>query len=164
MGGACSQKLKSRRGLPSSSGRLLRRMGRRYFNPGPNRPAKTCSPGLQLVGEIHYCWGWVKSGGGSFLPSAQATVMLCSGRVGSFGIPPVHGQFGISTSNHEPVDGVCGNESTDFTSKFLQRCHAPRSVCQYLAILISCSRLTFPFAVVVLSGLNQISARSTHPN
>ena len=28
----------------SSSGRLLYRMGRRYFNSRPNRPPKTCSP------------------------------------------------------------------------------------------------------------------------
>jgi len=32
-------------------------MERRYFNRGPNRPAKTCSPGPQLVGEIHYGLG-----------------------------------------------------------------------------------------------------------
>jgi hypothetical protein len=28
----------------------------------------------------------------------------------------------------------------------------------------NCQNLTLPFAVVVLPGLNQISARSTHPN
>jgi hypothetical protein len=31
---------------------------------------------------------------------------------------------GSRTSNHEPVDGMSGHESTDFTSEFLQRCHA----------------------------------------
>src|SRR5450759_143587 len=42
-----------------------------------------------------------------------------SGRVGGFKIPPVNGKFGISTSNHEPVDGISGHESTDFTPEFL---------------------------------------------
>src|SRR5215469_2206983 len=72
MGGACSQKLKPRRGLPSSSGRLLCRMGRRYFNPRPNRPAKTCSPGPQLFNFSRFTTAWVgQILGGSFLPSAQ---------------------------------------------------------------------------------------------
>jgi len=52
------------------------------------------------------------------------TVMPGSGRVGSFRIPPVHGKLGISTSNHEPVHGITGHDSTDFTSEFLQCCHA----------------------------------------
>src|SRR5258706_9562208 len=50
-------------------------------------------------------------------------VMPGSGRVGGFRIPPVHGKLGISTANHEPVVGIGGHESTDFTSEFLQRCH-----------------------------------------
>ena len=49
--------------------------------------------------------------------------MPSSGRVGGFKIPPVDGKIGISTSNYEPVDGAGGNESTDFTSEFLERCH-----------------------------------------
>jgi hypothetical protein len=52
-----------------------------------------------------------------------------SGRVGGFRIPTVHGKIGISTSDHEPMDGIGGNESTDFTSEFLQRCHALSSLC-----------------------------------
>jgi hypothetical protein len=48
-----------------------------------------------------------------------AAVMPGSGSVGSFRIPTVHGKIGISTSNHEPVDGIGGNQSTDFTSEFL---------------------------------------------
>jgi hypothetical protein len=46
-----------------------------------------------------------------------------SGRVGGFKIPPVNGKFGISTSNHEPVDGISGHESTDFAPEFLPCCH-----------------------------------------
>jgi hypothetical protein len=46
-----------------------------------------------------------------------------SRRFGCFRVPPVDGKIGISTSNHKPVDGVGGNESTDFTSEFLERCH-----------------------------------------
>jgi hypothetical protein len=46
-----------------------------------------------------------------------------SRRVGCFRGPPVDGEIGISTSNHEPVDGVGGNESPDFTSELLERCH-----------------------------------------
>jgi hypothetical protein len=47
-----------------------------------------------------------------------------SGGIGGFRIPPMHGKFGIATSNHEPVDGIRGHESTDFTSEFLQFGHA----------------------------------------
>src|SRR5439155_27031750 len=39
--------------------------------------------------------------------------------VGRFRVPPIDGKIGISTSNHEPVDGAGGYESTDFTSEFL---------------------------------------------
>jgi hypothetical protein len=52
-------------------------------------------------------------------------VMPRSGRAGGFRIPSVHGEIGISTSNHEPVGRIGGHESTDFTPEFLQRCHAP---------------------------------------
>src|SRR6266478_2413022 len=65
MGGACSQKLKSRRGLPSSSGRFCIGWDAATLTQDPIGQQKPASPGLQLVGEIHYCWG------GSFLPSAQ---------------------------------------------------------------------------------------------
>jgi hypothetical protein len=41
-------------------------------------------------------------------------------RIGGFRIPPVHGKFGISASNHKPVGGIAGHDSTDFTSEFLQ--------------------------------------------
>src|SRR5271170_886340 len=64
-----------------------------------------------------------------------------SGRIGGFRIPPMHGKLGISTSNHEPVDGIRGHESTDFTSEFLQCCHALSSVYQRLVVLTSRSRL-----------------------
>src|SRR5258708_1927088 len=50
-------------------------------------------------------------------------VMSGSSGVGGFRIPPVQGQIGISASNHEPVDGIGSNESTDFTPEFLHRCH-----------------------------------------
>jgi hypothetical protein len=46
-------------------------------------------------------------------------VMPGSGGIGGFRIPPVHGQLGISASNHEPVDGIVGHDSTDFTSEFV---------------------------------------------
>jgi hypothetical protein len=51
-------------------------------------------------------------------------VMPGSGRSGGLRIPSVHGKLGISTSNHEPMDGIAGHDSTDFTSEFLERCHA----------------------------------------
>jgi hypothetical protein len=56
------------------------------------------------------------------------SVMPGSGRAGGFRIPPVHGEVGISTSNHEPVGGTGGNESTNFRPEFLQCCHALCSV------------------------------------
>src|SRR6266436_4506530 len=57
MGGACSQKLKSRRGLPSSSGRFCIGWDAATLTQDPIGQQKPASPGLQLVGEIHYCWG-----------------------------------------------------------------------------------------------------------
>src|SRR5271168_2284222 len=50
--------------------------------------------------------------------------MSGSGRGGGVRIPPLHGKIGISTSNDEPVYGIGGHESADFTPEFLQRCHA----------------------------------------
>ena len=50
-------------------------------------------------------------------------VMPCSGGIGSLGIPSVHGQVRISTSNHEPVNGIARHDSTDLTSEFPPGCH-----------------------------------------
>lgn len=36
----------------------------------------------------------------------------------------MHGKFGLPTSDHEPVDGIRGDEPTNFTSEFLYGCHA----------------------------------------
>ena len=44
--------------------------------------------------------------------------------VGGFGVPAVHGKLRLSTSNDEPVNGVTGHNSANFTSKFLYRSHA----------------------------------------
>jgi hypothetical protein len=55
-------------------------------------------------------------------------VMPGSGRTGGFRIPSVDGEVGISTSNHEPVGGAGGNESTNFTPEFPQCCHTLCSV------------------------------------
>src|SRR5215469_15712564 len=72
MGGACSQKLKPRRGMPSSSGRLLYRMGRPLLYAMAQSASKTpvylavnleCDSLRLGVAQI---WG------GSFLPSVQA--------------------------------------------------------------------------------------------
>jgi len=46
-----------------------------------------------------------------YLGVSFTAVMPGSGRVGGFRIPPMHGKLGISTSNHEPVDGIRGHES-----------------------------------------------------
>jgi len=73
---------------------------------------------------------WLRRRAHRFKPSTDVylgvsftAVMPGSGGVGGFRVPPVHGEVGISTSNHEPVDAIGGNESTDFTPEFLQRCH-----------------------------------------
>ena len=42
-------------------------------------------------------------------------VVPSSGRFGGFRIPPVHSKLGISTSNHEPGDGVNRHQTTYFT-------------------------------------------------
>src|SRR6266436_2323638 len=79
MGGACSQKLKSRRGLPSSSGRFCIGWDAATLTQDPIGQQKPASPGLQLVGEIHYCWGgsnlgWVIS---AKRPSRRSLAALC---------------------------------------------------------------------------------------
>ena len=61
-----------------------------------------------------------------YLGMTLTAVMPCSRRVGGFRIPPVHGKLGIPAPNHEPVGGITGHDSTDFTSEFLQRCHTLR--------------------------------------
>jgi hypothetical protein len=72
-----------------------------------------------------------------YLGMSFTAVMPGSGRVRGFRIPTVHGEIGISTSNHEPVDRIGGHESTDFTSEFLQRCHALSSIYRQLVVLTS---------------------------
>ena len=52
-----------------------------------------------------------------------AAVVPGSGRVSSLGIPAVHSKLGISAEDHKPVDGIAGDDSTDFTSEFLQSSH-----------------------------------------
>jgi hypothetical protein len=59
-----------------------------------------------------------------YLGMRFTAVMAGSSCVGRLRIPPVNGKIRISTSNDEPVDGICGHDSTHFTSKFFQRCHA----------------------------------------
>jgi len=50
-------------------------------------------------------------------------VMPGSGHVSGLGIPSVDREIRISAPNHEPVRGISGHKSTDFTSEFLQRRH-----------------------------------------
>ena len=59
-----------------------------------------------------------------YLGMSFAAVVSRSGPVGGVRIPSVHRKIGISTSNHKPVGGIRGNESTDFTPEFLKCCHA----------------------------------------
>jgi hypothetical protein len=70
-----------------------------------------------------------------YLGMSFTTVMPGSGCVGRFSIPPVDSEIGIPASNHEPVDGIGGNEATNFTSEFLQHCHALGSVSKWLETL-----------------------------
>src|SRR6266436_6629421 len=78
MGGACSQKLKSRRGLPSSSGRFCIGWDAATLTQDPIGQQKPASPGLQLVGEIHYCWGGSNLG---WVISAKRPSRGCSRQV-----------------------------------------------------------------------------------
>jgi hypothetical protein len=74
------------------------------------------------------------------LGMSLTAIMPGSRRVGCLRVPPVDSKIGISTSNHEPVDGVGGNESTDFTSKLLKRCHGCHSRISVLCHLHSAIR------------------------
>src|SRR5208282_5739156 len=60
-----------------------------------------------------------------------------------------HSKLGISTSNHEPVDGVSGHQSTDFTSKFLPCAPFPISVVCHLHSAIEAGRR---FGVKIVSS------------
>jgi len=94
-----------------------------------------------------------------------------SGRVGVFRTPSVHGKIGISTSNHEPVDGIAGNQSTDFTPEFLQRCHAllpyisgqSRSLRDRGWSQIWCQNREFA-NLLPLHGTMQVGGMIHHPN
>jgi hypothetical protein len=63
-----------------------------------------------------------------YLGMSFPAVMPGSGRAGGFRIPSVHSQIGIATSNDEPMGGIGGDEPTDLTPEFLQRCHAFGSI------------------------------------
>jgi hypothetical protein len=72
-----------------------------------------------------------------YLGVSFAAVVTGSGRVGSFKIPPVHGEIGISASNYEPVGWIGGNESTDLAPEFLHRCHVLTPAYPWLVTLTS---------------------------
>src|SRR2546428_12376064 len=74
-----------------------------------------------------------------------------AGRVGGLRIPSLHCKLGVSTPNHEPVNGITGHESTDSTSEFLQRCHVFSSVYQLLIALTSRERLDAELAAAPLN-------------
>src|SRR6516225_9124678 len=62
MGGACSQKLKPRRGdCPPLRGASVWGPGRRYFISKPNRPAKLAHLAFKFCIGLTTTWGWVKS-------------------------------------------------------------------------------------------------------
>lgn len=65
-----------------------------------------------------------------YLGMSFTAVMSCTRCIGGFRIPPVNGEIGISASNHEPVDRIGGNQSTNFAPEFLQHCHAFSPVCR----------------------------------
>src|ERR1700719_5174804 len=100
-----------------------------------------------------------------------AAVMPCSGGVGGFRIPAVHGKIGVSTSNHEPVGGIRSHESTDLTPEFLQRCHGSLLTCQWLVgpardrglSQIWCQNREFPHLFPV-RGTTQVGGVVHHPN
>jgi hypothetical protein len=86
------------------------------------------------------------------LGMSLSAIMAGPRGVGRFRVPPIDGKIGISTSNHEPVDRIRGNESTDFTSKFLQRCHARRSRISVLCHLHSAIEAGRRFGVRIVSS------------
>ena len=94
----------------------------------------------------------VKPAADVHLGMSLTAIMPGSRRVGCFRVPPVDGKIGISTSNHEPVDRIRGNESTDFTSKFLQSCHARRSRLSVLCHLHSAIEAGRRLAVRIVSS------------
>ena len=98
---------------------------------------------MDLAGEV-LGKTWLRRRAHRFKPATDVylgmsftAVVPGSGGVGGLGIPPVHGKIEISASNHKPVDGIGGNESTDFTPEFLHRCHVLSSAYPRLVTLTS---------------------------
>ena len=53
-----------------------------------------------------------------------AAVVPCPGRIGGLGVPFDNSEVRVSALNHEPVNGVGGYPSADFTTKFAYRRHS----------------------------------------
>ena len=90
-------------------------------------PARSCHESINgealLESWLWRCTHGVKPAADVYLGMGFAAVMPGTGRCGSLGTPSVHSKLGIPTSNHEPVHGIIGHDSTDLTSEFLQSCH-----------------------------------------
>src|SRR5579863_1063798 len=96
-------------------------------SPIASVPSVRVGPGLtaETVGALPETWlrrraHRLEPATDVHLGMSFTAVMPGSGRIGGFRIPPAHSKLGISASNHEPVGGAGGHQSTDFTSKFLQ--------------------------------------------
>ena len=101
-------------------------------------PARSCNESINgealLESWLRRCTHGVKPAADVYLGMGFAAVMPGSGRCGSLGTPSVHSKLGFPTSNHEPVHGVIGDDSTDLTSEFLQRCHGSFSMSVFRAL------------------------------
>jgi hypothetical protein len=52
--------------------------------------------------------------------SAKVPCPICIGRLG---VPFDNSEVRVSALNHEPVNGICGYYSADFTTEFAYCCH-----------------------------------------
>jgi hypothetical protein len=94
-----------------------------------------------------------------------------SRRVGRFSVLPMDGKIRISTSNHEPVDGIRGHESTDFTPEFPQRCHKFNPIYQFWSCSLRdwglsqtwCQNREFA-NLFLLHGTTQVDGVIHHPD
>ena len=54
-----------------------------------------------------------------------SAIVPCPSRIGRFGVPFDNSEVRASALNHEPVSGICGYYSANFTTEFAYRCHGP---------------------------------------
>src|SRR5262249_12432668 len=70
-----------------------------------------------------WCTNGVKPSADVHLRVGFSAEMACSGGIRGLRVPFVHRELRIAALDDEPMNGIAGYRSADFTSEFLQGCH-----------------------------------------